>query len=84
MASNYAQVQTSDGHPPSTTTLQEKKLRWIEKQMKKKREQAMKVRNKISRDGVYKLLIFINRTLHQTWKQRKIKIKGKTWMTSLL
>jgi hypothetical protein len=53
MASNYPQVQTSNGPLPSTTTLQEKKLRWIEKQMKKKREQAMKVRDKISLDNVY-------------------------------
>jgi F0F1-type ATP synthase delta subunit len=59
LASNYAQVQTSGGHPPSTTTLQEKKLRWIEKQMKKKKEQTMRVSNKISRDDVYKVLIFM-------------------------
>jgi hypothetical protein len=41
MTSNYAQDPISNGH--SSTTLQEKKLIWIEKQMRKKREKAMKV-----------------------------------------
>jgi hypothetical protein len=47
MASNYGQRQTSGGHPPSTTTFQEKKLRWIENRMRKKREQTMKVGYKL-------------------------------------
>jgi ribosomal protein L18 len=57
MTSNYAQVQTRNGQTStSSKTLQEKKIRWMEKQMKKKREQAMKVGDKIPSDDVYKVL----------------------------
>jgi hypothetical protein len=42
MASNCAQVQTSHGRRPPTT-LREKKLILIEKQMKERRKKVMKV-----------------------------------------
>ena len=54
MASNYAKLQIGNGH--TTTTMQEKKLKWIEKQMKKKREKTMKVGDKVTWDEVYKIL----------------------------
>jgi hypothetical protein len=45
MSSNCAPVQISNSLPP--TTLKEKKMIWMEKQMKGKMEKAKKVRDKV-------------------------------------
>jgi hypothetical protein len=72
MESNHAQVQTRNGHSP--TTLKERKLIVIEKQMRKRREKAIKVGNKLSGCFLQAINIYGNRTIglqHQASKQRK-------------
>ena len=54
MVSNYTNVQSGDGLLPMT--ILEKKLMWMEKRMKNKREKTMKVGDTSAIEDFYKTL----------------------------
>lgn len=73
MESNCVKVQISSPHPP--TTLKEKKLIWMEKQMGKRQEKTMKVGDKVPWHDGHKVLTMVVIELQYKLVEHKNKEK---------